>query len=148
MTFQTTGLENLNLLVLERQITSQVKSTETKHWAQETKVSQMDVLPSLRIATPIAGKVGQNQFFKWAKSHVKPTELVKHTSQARYTNFKVSSSQQKPCWPTCHLWQILTCMTSLLNHSRTALLYSKTNSSLEHSIHAYNPLLQQQCETN
>ena len=34
--------------------------------------------------------------------------------------------QQKPWRPTCHLWQILTCMTSLLNHSPTALLYSKT----------------------
>ena len=51
-------------------------------------LSQIDVLPSLRIATTVSGKAGQNYFFQnRAKSLVNQTKLEK----TYMTSFRIST---------------------------------------------------------
>ena len=66
----------------DRSITSQVELS-----SRDKPVSQIDVLPSLRIVTLDSGEGKQNYFFKKkrAKSRVKQTELAKHTWYQPYS---------------------------------------------------------------
>ena len=62
--FSQQGRKNLNLLRLrETQITSQQRLNIVTWSSRDQKVSQIDLLPSLRKATAVSGEAGHNYFF-------------------------------------------------------------------------------------
>ena len=103
--FSQQCLENLNLLVPEPQLTMSITSHAAKSGQQIKNatlssicktVSQIDVLPSLRIAIPVSGEAGQKYSIHDKLQGINLTAETMQTNMSPLTDLDVHDQFAKP----------------------------------------------------